>query len=123
MPDLTYTPIRVPRRPLVFLAESVKSPPFSDAARKEAGALLAQVQEGTELGMPRSRPLPVIGPRCHELRINDENVTWRIIYRIDLAVIVVPGLFAKKSRTLPNRMIETCRKRLAAYDAQTKGKH
>ncbi len=39
--------------------------------------LLRDLQEGESLGMPHSRPMPGIGPRCHELRVNDENKTWR----------------------------------------------
>jgi phage-related protein len=112
-----------PRRlvaPLVFLGDRVKSPPFSDEARKKAGELLALVQEGEDIGMPRSRPLPVIGPRCHELRIEDGDVTWRIAYRVDATVVLVPALFAKKTRTLPRRTIELCRRRLAEYDEQQK---
>jgi hypothetical protein len=27
--------------------------------------------------------MPVIGTRCHELRVQDENRTWRIVYRVD----------------------------------------
>jgi phage-related protein len=120
MSDSTYTPYQASRRPIVFLAETVKSPPFSDAARKEAGALLALVQEGTELGMPRSRPLRAVGPRCHELRVHDRDVAWRIVYRVDATAIVVSSVFAKKTRKLPKQVIELCRKRLAEYDAQRK---
>ena len=32
---------------------------------------------------PRSRSMPSIGARCHELRVQDETVTWRLVYRID----------------------------------------
>jgi hypothetical protein len=39
--------------------------------------------------------MPSIGPRCHELRVNDASRTWRIIYRIDPAAIVVVEVFAK----------------------------
>jgi ribosome-binding protein aMBF1 (putative translation factor) len=27
--------------------------------------------------------MPALGPRCHELRIQDAGATWRIIYRLD----------------------------------------
>ena len=30
--------------------------------------------------------MPGIGKRCHELRIDDKNVTWRIIHRIDRGI-------------------------------------
>jgi len=27
--------------------------------------------------------MPSIGKRCHELRIVDQDATWRVVYRID----------------------------------------
>ncbi len=60
-------------RPLVWLHGEVKTPPFSPTARIEAGVLLRRLQRGEFLPMPHSRPMPVIGPRCHELRINDST--------------------------------------------------
>jgi phage-related protein len=70
-------------KPLVWLHGEIKTPPFSSEARMEAGVLLRRLQGGENLRMPQSRPMPSIGARCHELRINDQNVTWRIIYRIE----------------------------------------
>ena len=69
-------------KPLVWIHGEITTPPFSSNARIEAGYLLRQVQKGIKLSLPQSRPMPSIGTRCHELRINDENLTWRIIYRI-----------------------------------------
>jgi hypothetical protein len=62
-------------KPLVWLEGEIKTPPFSQAARLEAGYLLRKLQQGEALGMPHSRPMPSIGSRCHELRINDESAT------------------------------------------------
>jgi len=67
--------------------------------------------------MPQSRPMPLIGARCHELRIVDENVTWRIIYRIDDDAIVILEVFPKKDHKTPKRVITTCIRRTKAYDA------
>jgi phage-related protein len=67
--------------------------------------------------MPHSRPMPSIGPRCHELRIRDENTNWRIIYRIDDTAILVIDVFAKRTTRTPKRVINACKLRLAAYDA------
>jgi len=103
-------------KPLVWLEGEIKTPPFSQAARLETGYLLRRLQRGDMLGMPHSRPLPSIGPRCHELRINDERTTWRIIYRIDSDAIVILEVFSKKSRTTPKAVIDVCRKRLREYD-------
>ena len=41
--------------------------------------------------------MPSIGARCHELRIPDDKVTWRIIYRIDDDAIVILDVFRKKN--------------------------
>ena len=70
-------------KPLVWLKGEIKTPPFSKDARIEAGVLLRRLQRGVKLGMPESRAMPTIGRRCHELRVEDENRTWRIVYRID----------------------------------------
>src|SRR5262244_2491937 len=99
-------------KPLVWLEGEVKSPPFSSAARLEAGYLLRQLQAGETIGLPRSRPMPSIGRRCHELRINDRNKTWRIVYRTDDDAIVIVEVFEKKSQKTPKQVSETCKDRL-----------
>ena len=68
--------------PLVWLFGEVKTPPFSAEARVEAGFLLRRLQQGETLGLPQSRPMPTIGTGCHELRIPDRSVTWRIVYHV-----------------------------------------
>jgi phage-related protein len=67
--------------------------------------------------MPHSRSMPGIGPRCHELRIQDEEATWRIICRLDKDAVLILEVFSKKSRVTPQRVIRGCRDRLRAYDA------
>jgi phage-related protein len=103
-------------KPLAWLEGEVKTPPFTQAARLEAGFLLRRLQLGEKLGLPHSRPLPSIGRRCHELRIIDRTATWRIIYRIDPDVIVIAGVFSKKTQKTPGDIIETAKSRLRAYD-------
>src|SRR5918912_1514812 len=104
-------------RPLVWLHGEIKTPPFSSAARLEAGWLLRRLQRGENLGLPASRPMPSIGARCHELRVRDKNKSWRIIYRIDTDAIVIIEVFNKTTRTTPAEVIETCKRRLRLYDA------
>jgi hypothetical protein len=53
----------------------VKTPPFGEQARIEAGFLLRRLQQAEALSLPHSRPMPAIGAQCHELRINDKNRT------------------------------------------------
>src|SRR5581483_10779902 len=103
-------------RPLVWLKTEIKTPPFSKLARLEAGYLLRLVQQGTSLSPPQSKPMPSIGPRCHELRIPDARVTWRIIHWLDDDAIVIADVFAKKTQKTPKGVIEQCRRRLREYD-------
>lgn len=106
-------------KPLVWLHCEVKSPPFSTAARLEAGVLLRRLQKGEPLSLPHSRPMPAIGPRCHELRIVDEDRSWRIVYRADPDAIIIAEVFPKTTRQTPGHVIDTCRRRLRHYDDLT----
>jgi phage-related protein len=102
---------------IVWLSGEVKTPPFSLEARLEAGYLLRRLQKGESLSLPHSRPMPSIGARCQELRVNDQDKTWRIIYRIDEDAIIILEVFAKKTNQTPKEAIERCQKRLKLYDA------
>jgi phage-related protein len=103
-------------KPLAWLHGEVKSPPFSRAARLEAGFLLRRLQKGETLSLPHSRPMSAIGSRCHELRIADEDATWRIIYRADPDVVIIVDVFSKKTAKTPKRVMQICKKRLKEYD-------
>ncbi|MEM1261348.1 MAG: type II toxin-antitoxin system RelE/ParE family toxin [Pseudomonadota bacterium] len=103
-------------KPLVWLHSEVKTPPFTAKARLEAGYLLRLLQRGERLALPRSRPMPSIGRRCHELRITDESAAWRLVYRVDDDAIVVIEVFNKKTGRTPKATIELCRQRLRRYD-------
>ena len=103
-------------KPLVWLHGEIKTPPFSQAARVEAGYLLRRLQRGEMLGMPHSRPMPVIGLRCHELRINEADATWRIVYRIDSDAIVILEVFSKKTSKTPWAVVQACKRRLKEYE-------
>ena len=50
--------------------------------------------------MPESRPMPTIGTRCHELRIDDitQKREWRIIYYVGSLAIALLEVFAKTTR-------------------------
>ncbi|PSM47972.1 transposase [Chroococcidiopsis sp. CCALA 051] len=103
-------------KPLVWLHGEIKTPPFSQVARIEAGVLLRRLQQGDNLGLPHSRPMTSIGTRCHELRIRDADKNWRIIYRIDDDAILILEVFNKTTRTTPTSVIDICQKRLSKYD-------
>lgn len=93
----------------------VKSPPFSDEARLEAGFLLRRLEKGQNLGLPQSRSIPSIGRGCHELRIVDKNATWRIVYSVEPEAIVVLEVFSKKTKATPKKVVAICKQRLRTY--------
>lgn len=106
---------------LYFVGTEIKTPPLSDEARKEVGFLLRLLQKGMLLSLPHSRPMPSIGKGCHELRINDNNSTWRIMYHIDAEAIVILDVFSKKTNKTPQKSIAACQRRLQMYEQFKKG--
>ena len=107
-----------PMKRVRFLNVEIRTPPFGKEARREAGDALRRAQEGEALPMPLSRPMPSIGRRCHELRIDDAETrqTWRIVYRTDPGDVLVAAVFAKKTQATPKAQIDLSRARLAMYD-------
>ena len=127
MSKVTYTgpPVydvpSVVDKPLVWLHGEIKTPPFTQSARFEAGLALRRLQRGERLAMPQSRPMPRVGRDCHELRVRDAGHQWRVVYRIDDDAIVIAEVFAKKTGRVSAEIIEVCRQRLRRYDdAQAK---
>ncbi len=82
----------------------------------EAGWLLRRLQRGESLSMPHARPMPSIGARCLELRVQDRDQTWRIVCRRDRDAIVMLEVFSKKTQATPKSVIAACRRRLRLYD-------
>jgi phage-related protein len=110
-----------PGKPLAWLHGEIKTPPFSAEARIEAGGLLRRLQRGETLSMPHSRPMPSIGPRCHELRIVDGDVTWRIMVHIAEEAIVILEVFSKRTKQTPKYVVETSKRRLSMFERALKG--
>ena len=103
-------------KPLRWLAGEIKTPPLSIEARREMGFLLRQLQEGENLSLPHSRPMPSVGKACHELRVNDENKTWRLFYFVDSDAIVILELLEKKTQKTTSATILKCRQRVKNYE-------
>jgi phage-related protein len=104
------------------MAGELKTPPMSSDARVEGGILLRRLQRGEALSMPESRPMPTIGSRCHELRIDDivQKKEWRIIYYIGTLAIAILDVFAKSTRETPDDVIRACKRRLAEFKKKDK---
>ena len=78
--------------------------------------LLRELQSGQVVEPPKSKPMPSIGSRVHELRMKHSKNEFRIIYRIDADAIVILEAFQKKSQKTPKKVIDACKQRLKAYD-------
>ena len=61
--------------------------------------------------------MPSIGSQCHELRVTDKDKQWRVIYYIDVDVIVILDVFRKTTQKTPESVIRNCKKRLIDYKA------
>jgi len=105
---------------LVWMHGEITTPPFTENARIEAGYLLRQIQKGIKLSLPQLRPMPLIGTQCYELRINDKNLTWRIIYRIFADAILILEIFEKKTNKTPKSIIDVCKQRVKRYETDIK---
>jgi len=102
-------------KPLAWLKNEIKTPPFSSEARIEAGILLRRLQRGESIPLPHSRPMPEIGKACHELRIQDVNRTWRVVYHVAAEAVVILEVFSKTTARTPKSVIDTCKTRLQLY--------
>ena len=59
--------------------------------------------------------MPAIDARCHELRIVDENATWRILYHVSDDAVVILEVFSKKTRATPKQVLDSAKTRLKKY--------
>ncbi len=106
-------------KPLVWLRGEVKTPPFGSDARIETGFLLRRLQRGELLALPHPRPIPSIGAGCHELRIVDAKVNWRIMYHIAVDAIVILDVFKKQTEATPKAGLAACQRRLGEFQRLT----
>ena len=47
---------------------------------------------------------------------DDQNKTWRVMYRVDDDAIVILEVFEKKAKKTPREVIENCKRRIRLYD-------
>jgi phage-related protein len=66
--------------------------------------------------------MPGIGTGCHELRIVDGKVSWRIVYHIAADAVVILDVFKKQTEATPLVVINACKRRLAEFHRLAKTK-
>lgn len=67
----------------------------------------------TNLGMPLSRPMPIVAHGAHELRLHDRNGQVRVFYYTKMKDrILIFHFYRKKTATMPKQEIHLAQKRL-----------
>jgi phage-related protein len=100
-------------KPIRFLGDSLKAlRDFPKEARQSAGYELDKVQNGQSPS--DSKPMTAIGKGVEEIRIWDDDGTYRIVYtaRMKDAVYVLHA-FQKKTQATSRRDMEIARQRFA----------
>ena len=89
---------------------------FSRGPARDRGAA-ASPATGREVGHATVPAATQPGPTLpYELRIQDAEATWRLVYRVDADAIVIVEVFSKKTRATPQQVMQVCQRRLRAYD-------
>ena len=86
---------------------------FPLAVREDLADALARLNEGHNLSMPLSRPMPSVGKGVHELRFRDRSGIFRVIYvLLGAQSIWLLHAFMKKTSQTPQVNVELASKRL-----------
>ena len=63
--------------------------------------------------------MPSMCAGCHELRIVDAKVSWRIMYYIAADAIVILDVFKKQTEATPKAVLTACQRRLGEFHRLT----
>lgn len=86
---------------------------FPEEVRGDLADALARLEEGLNLSMPLSRPMPSIAPGAHELRFRDRSGIYRVVYWIRRQnEIWLVHAFKKKTQATPALNIEVAKQRI-----------
>ena len=103
----------MPIKPVEFLGDSLdRLREFPDDAKQDAGYQLDRVQNG--LQPDDFKPMPTIGKGVEEIRVRDDNGTFRVIYTARLAdAVYVLHAFQQKTQATSKRDIDLAKQRFA----------
>jgi len=86
---------------------------FPDEVKRELGKAIFDLQKGSSLGMPLSRPMPSVALGVEELRVQDASGIYRTFYyKKSKQGILILHAFVKKAQKTPQHEIDIARKRL-----------
>lgn len=100
-------------KPLRFMGTSLKAlRDFPGDVMQDAGYQLDKVQRGQQ--PDDFKPMPAIGAGVEEIRIWDDNGTFRVIYTARLAdAVYVLHAFQKKTQVTSKKDIEIAKERFS----------
>lgn len=76
-------------------------------------SLFEELEKGKNLGMPISRPLPMIGKGLHELRLSFQGGEYRVFYLIKVGTaIYVLHAGTKKKQKIDQKTTDLLRRRM-----------
>lgn len=78
---------------IFWLHGEIKTPPFGTESRLKAGLFDASFAKRRAVRDARFQTDAVDWQNCHELRINDTNKIWHIVYCIEVDAIVILPVF------------------------------
>lgn len=81
--------------------------------RRKLAELFSLLMNGVNMGLPLSRPMPIIAHGAHELRLKDRHGNYRVFYYLKSQDFVLIFHFInKKTQATPHHEIEIAKKRL-----------
>ena len=105
----------IDHKSLEFLTpDRITTPPVPEPTRLQFGFHLRAVQRGETLPSPLCEPISSIGPRCHEIRLSARAGEYRLIFQISPRAIRILDVFKKTTQKTPRKVIDRCKRRLAA---------
>ena len=108
--SLTYETLEMLRFSKQFNRELEELP--SDI-RTDLADAPRRLERGHRLSMPLSRPMPMVGPGVHELRLRGSSGSYRVFYCARGGDVVVLLAFCKKTQQTPFQFIKLVRRRLS----------
>ena len=101
-------------RPALFhpkALEAIRS--FPKRARHDIGEAVLELQKGSRLTMPLSRPMRSVGSGVQEIRVRDAAGIYRAFYVVQSARgVIVFHAFEKRTQKTPRSEIQLGRQRL-----------
>ena len=91
--------------------EAIRS--FPKRARHDIGEAVLELQKGSRLTMPLSRPMRSVGSGVQEIRVRDAAGIYRAFYVVQSARgVIVFHAFEKRTQKTPRSEIQLGRQRL-----------